>query len=182
MKRAANLFLRFSDFVSLLGVAGAAAFLAAIPVFVVLEVLSRALLGRSIGVSWEYSTYFMALMLLLGAAYTLRTGGHIRVSILPIKRNKTAVAIVECLSSAIGAALSVFLAVALSELAWEAFTRGITSATPAQTPLFLPMAGVAIGAWLLALQMIARIVAVLTGAPVEQNAPDADTATPAKPR
>lgn len=178
MKRAASIFLRISEVAASVGAAGAALFLAAIPVLVVAEILARALLNRSLGVSWEYATYFMALVFLLGAAFTLRTGGHIRVSVLPIRANKTATAIVECVASAMGAALAVFLAMALSELAWQAFIRDITSATPAQTPLFLPMAGAAIGAWLLALQMAARIVAVLTGAPVEHKAPDADEPNP----
>lgn len=176
MKQMTRVFLRFADALAMIGVTGAALFLAAIPVLVVSEISLRALFNNSIGVSWEYSTYFMALAFLLGAAYTLRTGGHIRVSVLPIKSHPLALSIIEFIASTIGSALCIFLAISLSELAWQAHVRGITSATPEQTPLFLPMTGVAIGAWILVIQMIARVLAVITGELVEKKAPDADDA------
>ena len=47
-------------------------------------------------------------------------------------------------------------------------------ATPARVPLALPRAGWALGAWLLALQLIARLVAIVTGEPIEKPAPDID--------
>ena len=174
MKRLVNAFLRFSDAAAFAGAAGAALFLSAIPILIIAEIFTRAVLNRSLGASWEYATYFMALVFLLGASFTLRTGGHIRVSVLPLGANKSAAAAVELISSSIGATIAFFLAMALSDLAWQSFSRDVTSATPAQTPLFLPMAGTAIGAWLLALQMAARIVAVLADMPVDREPPDAN--------
>ncbi len=173
-RRLIGVFLRFTDAAAIAGAAGAAVSLGAIPILVLAEIFTRTTLGLSLGVSWEYATYFMSLVFLLGAAFTLRTGGHIRVSVLPLGANKSAAVTVEFISSSVGATMAVFLAMALSDLAWHSFIRGVVSATPAQTPLFLPMAGAAIGAWLLALQMAARVVSVLARVPVESEAPDAD--------
>ena len=166
--------LRFSDILASLGAGVAAIFLSSIPILVVAEILARALFGRTVGISWEYSTYFMALVFLFGAAYTLRTGGHIRISVLPLRTRPLAASAVELIASVIGAAISIFLAAALTDLSWQAYSREITSATPEQTPLVYPMTGAAIGAWLLSLQMFARIIAVFTGAQVEHDPPDAD--------
>ncbi len=166
--------LRCSDALAFLGAGAASIFLACIPILIVTEILARSVFGTTVGVSWEYSTYLMALVFLFGAAYTLRSGGHIRVSVLPLKTRPRAESIIELIASSIGLIVAVFLAAALTDLAWQAYSRDITSATPEQTPLFIPMTGAAIGAWFLAFQMFTRAIAVLTGTPVELKAPDAD--------
>jgi len=166
-------FLRGVDMASLAGAALAAVFLALICLLLFAEIATRLLFGATLGNSWEFAAYFMSLIFLLGAAYTLRTGGHVRVSILR-SADKRRDAAIEFMASSLGLALAIFLALALTDLFWESFLRGITSATPARVPLALPRAGWALGAWLLALQLLARLVAIVTGEAIEKPAPDAD--------
>lgn len=169
-------FLRGVDMMSLAGAAFAAVFLALICLLLFAEIATRLLFGTTLGNSWEFAAYFMSLTFLLGAAYTLRTGGHVRVSILR-SVDKRRDAVIEFMASSVGLALAAFLALALTDLFWESFLRGITSATPARVPLALPRAGWALGAWLLALQLLARLVAIVTGEAIEKPAPDADVNT-----
>lgn len=166
-------FLRLVDLAGLAGAALAALFLAAICLLLFAEIATRLLFGTTLGDSWEFAAYFMSLTFLLGAGYTLRTGGHVRVSLLR-SADKRRDAIIEFVASSIGLALAVYLALALTDLAWQSYARDITSATPARVPLFLPRAGWALGAWLLALQLIARLISVVLGAPIERPAPDVD--------
>tara|TARA_R110000868_G_scaffold71337_12_gene209050 strand:- start:52 stop:600 length:549 start_codon:yes stop_codon:yes gene_type:complete len=174
MKRIAETFLYFVDAAAIMGASVAALSLGAIPVLVGIEVLARIALGSSLGITWEYATYLMTLTFVLGAAFTLRTGGHIRVSVLPLGTRTILSTLFELLSSALALAVVLFIAFALSDLAWQTFVMGTVSATPAQTPLFIPRTAIALGAWLLALQFLARIVAMCIGAPVERPAPGAD--------
>ena len=166
-------FLRLADLFALAGAALAALSLAAICLLLFAEIATRLLFGATLGDSWEFAAYFMSLTFLLGAAYTLRTGGHVRVSLLR-SADKRRDAAIEFVASALGLALAIFMASALTELAWQSFARDVTSATPAQVPLFLPRTGWALGAWLLAFQLIARLVAIVLGEPIERPSPDVE--------
>ena len=46
------------------------------------EIFSRAVLNLSLSFAWEYAAYFMGAAVFLAAAFTLRSGGHVRVSLL----------------------------------------------------------------------------------------------------
>lgn len=166
-------FLRFVDLAGLAGAILAALFLALICLLLFAEIITRLVFGATLGDSWEFAAYFMSLTFLLGAAYTLRTGGHVRVSLLR-SDNKKRDAVVEFAASGFALALAAFMALALSDLAWQSYVRGITSATPAQTPLYLPRSGWALGAWLLVLQLIARLVAIVVDEPLERPSPDVE--------
>lgn len=166
-------FIRLADISALAGAILAAIFLFMICLLLFAEIATRLLAGGTLGESWEYAAYFMSLTFLLGAAYTLRTGGHVRVSLLR-SHDRRRDAVIEFMASVLGLGLAAFIALALTDLAWQSYVRGITSATPAQTPLFLPRAGWALGAWLLVVQLIARLLAILAGEPIETPAPDAE--------
>lgn len=137
MKRAASAFLRFADLAANAGVVVAAVSLGLIALLLFAEILTRLVSGGTLGDTWEFATYFMALTFLLGAAYTLRTGGHVRVSLLHFTNPKRD-AVVEGAACVFGLALSIFIAYALTDLAWQSYVRGIRSPTPSQLPLYLP--------------------------------------------
>ena len=168
-----RVFLRVVDAATLAGAALAAVFLALICLLLFAEIATRLLFGATLGETWEFAAYFMSLTFLLGAAYTLRTGGHVRVSLLRSADTRRDAAF-EFIASALGLALAVFLALALTDLFWQTYLRGVTSATPAGVPLALPRGGLVLGAWLLVLQLVARIVAVLAHEDIERPAPDAE--------
>jgi TRAP-type mannitol/chloroaromatic compound transport system permease small subunit len=77
-------------------------------------------------------------------------------------------------SCVVGSLITVFLAYTLVELAWRTFRFGEVS-QDSFTPLWIPQAALAVGAVILALQMITRTVGSFVGVPVDR--PDLGAAT-----
>jgi TRAP-type C4-dicarboxylate transport system permease small subunit len=148
----------------------AAGCLAALTLLIAGEIAVRTLsnifpnVPATIPVAWEYSAYLMGNAFMFGAATTLRTGGHIRVGILPQSLPPGALRVLEVGATAIGLYACVFLAWSMTEFAWDAFRRGQTSIASA-SPMWPPKAGIALGAAIFALQMAARLIRVLAGLP-----------------
>jgi TRAP-type C4-dicarboxylate transport system permease small subunit len=162
-------FLRFADAASMAGAVLGAVCLALICVLLFAEVAVRSLFGDTLGDSWEFAAYLMSLTFMLGAAHTLRTGSHVRVNVLQSHDSRRN-AVTEVLASSLGLAITAYIAFALTDLAWQSYIRGVSSATSARVPLAFPRAGLALGAWLLVVQLAARIAAVLSGEDIERPA------------
>lgn len=141
-----------------------------IAALIISEVTARAVFSASLSFAWEYAAYFYAAAVFLGAAYTMRTGGHVRVALLRSLLPERGRHCMEILATAIGTAFSLYLAYALIKFALRSFTRGSTSPTIDATPLVIPQGVLAFGATLLALQMIARLVRLIIGQAAEDDA------------
>jgi TRAP-type mannitol/chloroaromatic compound transport system permease small subunit len=74
----------------------------------------------------------------------------------------------EIFCSALGSVLTVFLAWTLIRFAVQAAMGGQVS-IDSYTPLWVPKAGLAVGAILLAVQMVARLVRSIAGIPMEDE-------------
>ena len=138
---------------SLAGGALAAILLAAIAILMLTEIFMRSVFGVSLSFSWEYSAYFMATVFFLGAAYTLRAGGHVRVTLLHELLPASLGRILEFIGSLLGFIIATYSALAVSKLALISMERGTTSFTPTRTLLFVPQSLVALGLILLAAQL-----------------------------
>lgn len=168
----AQALLRFSDKVA--ATSGAFAVLCLVTLLLlILAGVGRSLLGKisadwggEIIIAWEYSAYLMGAVFMFGAAAGLRAGSHVRVSILLANAGRGATLLLEVLSTAIGLAVSGFLAWSLLRFtlrAWE--TEQLSSGS--LTPLWIPDALLTLGAALLTLQMAARLLRILLGLPPE---------------
>jgi TRAP-type C4-dicarboxylate transport system permease small subunit len=127
-----------------------------------------------IGIAWEYSAYLMGGAFLLGSGMTLRAGQQIRVELLLRAGGGRFARVLEMASCVVGSLVTVFLAYTLVELALRTYGFGEVS-QDSFTPLWIPQAVLALGAVILALQMLARTVASFVGAPVDR--PDLGAAT-----
>jgi TRAP-type C4-dicarboxylate transport system permease small subunit len=160
----------------------AAACLAALTLLIAAEIVLRSAsnlipgLPGTIPVAWEYSAYLMGNAFLLGAASTLRAGGHIRVGILLAALGPRGTRVLEGVATAVGLAACAFLAWSLGAFALDALARGQTSIASA-TPTWVPKAGLALGAAILTLQMAARLARVLAGLPPDAARPGPATGT-----
>ncbi len=168
------------------GLALVAAFLAGLCVLLltglILAEIGVAVLARfirsvppGIGVAWEYSAYLMGGAFMLGAGMTLRAGQQIRVELLLRMRGGRYHRAFDILSSLAGSVVTVYLAWMLVALALRTYRFGEVS-QDSFTPLWIPQAGLAAGATLLAVQMVVRLLANLAGRPVERPALGAATA------
>ncbi|MCY4231816.1 MAG: TRAP transporter small permease [Alphaproteobacteria bacterium] len=140
-----------------------------IVVLIIAEVLCRTFFNLSLSFAWEYSAYFLGMAIFLGAAFTLRTGGQVRVAFLTTSRNPRLARTSEFFATVFGVGVTCYLAYALVLFAWQAYTAGSTSFTVVAVPLVYPTSGLAVGAVLLALQMIVRLIRLLIGDPPDDQ-------------
>jgi TRAP-type C4-dicarboxylate transport system permease small subunit len=156
----------------------AAAYLAAACIValtgLILAEITVALLARfipsihaGIGIGWEYSAYLMGGAFMLGAGMTLRAGQQIRVELLLRARGERYQRLFEMISCLVGSAVTVFLAVGMVQLTIRMFNNGEAS-QDSFTPLWIPQAGLTLGAIILALQMTVRTLACIVGEPAER--------------
>lgn len=138
-----------------------------IAVLIITEVSCRYFLDLSLSFAWEYSAYFLGIAIFCGAAFTLRTGGHVRVSFLTAATPPAVTRIVELACTIFGLGVAGYLAYALTHFAWRSFATGSTSATIDATPLVIPQSGLALGAVLLAAQLAVRLIRLLLNQPPE---------------
>jgi len=156
-------YLRWTDRLTLIAAALAGISLLTMAGLMLTEVIARSFLSTSLTFSWEFSGYLMGAVFFFGAAYTLRSGGHVRVMLLPEVLPPCAAWWLDFAATLVGSLVAAMLAFALSQLAWISFGRSIVSFTPTQTPLVIPQSVLAFGAILLCLQLIARLLRLLRG-------------------
>ena len=137
-----------------------AAFLTlSIAVTIIAEIVARSVFNYSFSFAWEYSAYAMGAAMFCGLAFTLRTGGHIRVSLLASALPDVISKMVDVVCTLVAIGFSGYISLALCELAWKSFVSGSTS--PSATPLVLPQGLIALGAILITLQFVARLIRLL---------------------
>jgi len=154
---------RSVDLVSKVGVYISGAALMTIVLMQIGEIILRNLFGISLPFIWEYAAYFHAGAVFLAAAFTLRTGGQIQVTIL----REVSPTLFRYLSTIVGFIISLFLSYALVKMAAGYAVTGRTSGTINNLPLIYPAAFVAFGASMLTLQLFMRFIHLLMGTPEE---------------
>lgn len=172
--RQVTLPLRLLLIIDQLAAAGAgisALLLLSIVVLFALEILARAFGADSMTFVWEYSGYLQAVAILLGSAYTLNSGGHIRVGLVMKQVSPPVQRVLEAVSTTAGLAVAALLCGALSYEAFLSFDIGRQSYFSTETPLWIPQAALALSALLLVLAFVARLVRVLIRVPVESVGP-----------
>lgn len=164
-------FLVTVDCVSRAGAALAFISICGIAVLILSEIAARTLFNVSLSFAWEYSTYFMAVGIFCGAAYTMRTGGQVRVWLVSANLSPRATHGIEVVCTVLGIGIAGFVAYALIQLAALSFFQGSRAATMTEIPLVIPQGGVAIGAAMLLLQLVARLVRLVIGEATETAGP-----------
>lgn len=122
-----------------------------------------------IPVAWEYCSYLMAATFTFGAAMTLRTGGHVRVTLLVGHLRGAWKDRLELGVSLVGALAFGFLTFAMARFTWNSLTTGQTSVSSG-TLLWVPQSVVTLGMALLTLQLVARALQAALRLPLEDHA------------
>lgn len=131
---------------------------------VTLEVLSRALIGESLGASTELSGYVLAISSSWAFAHALFRKAHIRIDVAYMRLPETPRAVLDLLALAMLALVCVLVVGAVTDIAMHSFSRGSTANTPLQTPLWIPQGLWAGGlTWftLAVLVLLARVLVAL---------------------
>ena len=160
-------YLTLTDVLARLSGYVGAALMAAIAVLIVSEVFMRGLFNHSLSFAWESASYCLMGAVFLGAAFTLRSDGHIRVNLLIENLPKSMGRLVDMVCTLLAIGVCAFLTRALMLKALDDFASGSHTPTPMETPLVIPVAMIAVGFLLLTLQMLARLVRLFLGEPPE---------------
>ena len=161
--------LNFFDLMSKALGGCAAVLTVSIAVVIITEIGARSIFNYSFSFAWEYSAYAMGIAMFCGMAFTLRTAGHIRVSLLSSALSKISAYIVDVLCTIAGIVFSGFISFALCQLAWGSFVSGSTSPSVTATPLIIPQGLIALGAVMLTLQFVGRFIRLIIGDEPEDN-------------
>lgn len=140
-------------------------------VILCVEIMARAFSSESPFSTWEFSGYLQAGLVMLGAGYALRSGGHIRVNLILTHLGQAGARALDFVCSLIGFVAMAVISWALFELFSGSLQSGSRSYFVTATPLWVPQAVVFLGSVLLTLQFAARMVRIAVRLPAEQDAP-----------
>ncbi len=136
--------------------------LAMIAVMVTAQIVGR-LFGVLVPAAQEVAGYLMAASSFLALAYTLRVGGHVRVSLLINNLQGRRRLIAEILCLAIGLGLSVFLLFYMGDLLLHGLSYGAVSGGMIGIPLWIPQSFVVFGLFALSIAVLDSLVSSLRG-------------------
>ena len=149
------------DRLDLISVYLAATGLAVMSGLVFSEVVLRSLFTRSTLIADEIASYLLAMVSFFALGYTLRTGGHIRVTLffhrVPVKVRKW-IDVTFVLLALV--ALS-YLTLWLVELVTYSYVTKEDSQSQIETPLWIPQSVLIYGTIVLGLAMLSRLVRLL---------------------
>lgn len=151
MERAIRLINRLSIAIGVM----VAPLTAVITLLVFYEVICRYFLNAATSWTAEMDNYLQVTLVMLGGAYCLSHGSHVRVDVLYQAFSKRKKAMVDILTGLIVLLVTSPMIWFGGHLAWEAWITKQTSSSAAEIVLWPSMATVPVGAGLLALQAAA---------------------------
>lgn len=111
----------------------------------------------------EYSAYGLAIIIFLGAGYTLKEKAHIRITLivdrLPLKIANVLILVTATFTTAFMGYLWYYL----YKMMFSSYRYGSTSGTLTETLLWIPQAFLVIGASAFTLQLLAEIIRAFQG-------------------
>jgi TRAP-type C4-dicarboxylate transport system permease small subunit len=153
--------LRAIDGTCTAGAILAAVSAALLALILITEVIATSFLGWSQPWSVEYAIYLQCFVLFLGAGWTLRQGGHIRVAVLVGILAPGLARLLDLLGSAFAIGITGFATLALWQQLLRTFEFGSTSFYPMATPIWIPQGLLTVGVTLLWLAFLARLLRLL---------------------
>lgn len=159
-----NPFIRFSSLIAKMGGVFSAILMAAMTLHVILEISLRAFFDSSTFVLDEFVGYGVAAMTFMTLGYALETNSLIRVNILLVRvHSEFGRRLVEVLCALVALMVSSYIATYFWNSVTRNFTRGVTSETVAEIPLWIPESFVLIGLGVFMIQLLAYILKVISG-------------------
>lgn len=149
------------DKISSLGGACSSLCIILIVVMILVEIAVRTFSGQSTFITEEYSGYLLCWFAFMGMAYTLKTDGHIRVTMLLSRLGPRKKASMEIFSGIVGLGVFVYLTTYLGILFYDSVNTGVRSMHVSQTPLFIPQIIPVLGSALMAVQFVSFVASRL---------------------
>ncbi|RKF16756.1 TRAP transporter small permease [Roseovarius spongiae] len=169
MRRALDFIYRLAGGLAALFIAGIVALVFAQVGLNLADKISAALTGHAIGMTIpsysDFTGFFLAASTFLALAYTLREGGHIRVTLLFGRLPEKGQRIAEIAVVALALAMTGFAAWYMGLLVYESWEFDDRSPGMVSVPLWMPQVPVVVGLCILALALADELLALLRGRP-----------------
>jgi len=137
------------------------------------EVVARSQ-AQSLSFSWEFSQYAMAAIFALAAGPAIRTGVHVRISLVSDHLPERAAKGMEVLATIVALLITALMTWAMLVKVGTSIDRNIVATTVTQTPLWIPQLFVLWGIAQLCLDLLARLVRLTQGLPYEWRQTESD--------
>ena len=98
---------------------------------------------------------------LLGATWLLKLEGHVKMDLLVNQLNPRTQALLNIITSILGAIICLVIAWYGTEVTWSQFQKGITYPTVLEPPVFIILSVIPIGYFLLFIQFLRRTYSFL---------------------
>ena len=151
---------RFLDFLYLAAAVLAGLCLVAMTLLILAQVVGR-WFGILVPSTEDFSGFLLAAASFLALPYALREGAHIRVTLLISRLGGLSRRVSEGLVLLCALPLSVYIAWALTYMAWESWSFEELTQGYVPVPLWMPQAPVALGAILLSVALLDELLALL---------------------
>ncbi len=133
-------------------------FMVLIVALISVEIVLRTFFKTSTYISSEYSGYLMVAVVLAGLSYTLRTDGHIRITILMVRFPPHVQRYLEATAIFMALLITSFICYHALLTAVDAYNYEMTADSISQTPLYLPQALIPVGLLGLCMQLLAQLL------------------------
>lgn len=137
------------------------------------EVVARAQ-AQSFSFTWEFSQYAMAAIFALAAGPAIRTGVHVRITLLAELIPPPLQKALDLLANLVALIIVTLIVLALWTKTFTSYERGILATSVTKSPLWVPQAIVLWGMAQLWLDLAARLLRRLTDQPCELRTVDAE--------
>ncbi len=140
---------------------------AGICIILIMLIILAQIVGRMFGFivpsAEDFSGYCLAAATFLGLAYTFRTGGHIRVTLLIHRVPEKLARVMEAFVLLLALGLTSFMSVYSIHLIWESYVFNDVSYGYIPIPLWIPQIPLGLGCVALNLAVLDDVVGMLRG-------------------
>ena len=159
----------FDRITRIMAIAAGALFLLC-AIYIVVDILSRAVLGTAPLGGREISTYVLATGVAWSVACTFRRRGHIRIDVVFFLLPRRLQTVLDIVATAIMAIFAFALSYYSWQLSLSSFWQGVRSVTSLQTPLFIPQALMAFGFSTLTIEVLLLLLVQIAHVVSKQQA------------
>ncbi|MEJ6597795.1 MAG: TRAP transporter small permease [Oceanospirillaceae bacterium] len=154
---------RFLDGLYAFSGALAGFFIVAITLVILVQIVSR-WMGYIVPSTDDLSGFFLAASSFLGLAYTLKKGGHIRVSLVIQRLSMVQRHRQEFLVLAVGSGLATLMSWHLGYMVYESWVFKDVSVGYLPIPLWIPQSSMSLGMLIFNIALVDELIRVLRGA------------------
>ncbi len=151
-------FLTICGWLSKGGVILSAISMILVVLLIMTEIILRSVFNTSTLVADEYSGYLMLFIVMFGLAHTMKTEGHIRITLITGRLKETSFKVLDAIVSGVACVVTCFCFYHAVKMVYDTYSLGMKADSIAETPLFLPQIAVPVGFGLLALDLLARCI------------------------